>query len=127
MRSTHAPLRALVALALGIGLAACQQSEPETEAAPARPDIAAGQSQYQINCSTCHGDNGEGVEGLGKSLRGNAYVKSTEADAIVAMIQEGRPADHPQNSTRIAMPPNGGNMGLTASDLRNIVAFLKTL
>lgn len=119
--------RTVLALAFVLGLAACESPEPQEDAAPATPDIAAGQQKYRISCGTCHGDDGEGIEGLGKPLRGNEFVRNNDPAAIVAMVEEGRDASHPQNTTGIAMPPKGGNVALTKADLRDIVAFLKTL
>ena len=90
-------------------------------------DADKGKQLYATVCITCHGPTGEGIQGLGKGLQGNAFVKSRSDDEVVAMIKEGRPADHPENTTRVAMPPKGGNPGLGDQDLKDIVAFLRQL
>ena len=110
--------------------AACQsggESSSSTAAAGGAGNVEHGKQLYASACITCHGPTGEGIQGLGKGLQGNAFVKSKSDDEVVAMLKEGRPADHPENTTKVAMPPKGGNPGLTDQDLKDIAAFIRTL
>ena len=110
--------------------AACQsggESSSSTAGAGGAGNAEHGKQLYATVCITCHGPVGEGIQGLGKGLQGNAFVKSKSDDEVVAMLKEGRPADHPENTTKVAMPPKGGNPGLTDQDLKDIVAFMRTL
>ncbi len=100
--------------------AACQRSE--TSEAAGRGNV-----QYVASCSTCHGPEGNGVKGLGKSLVTSTYVKQRSNEELAAMIHEGREADDPLNSTGVVMPPKGGNAALTEADVLDIVAFLRTI
>ncbi len=110
--------------------AACQSggdSSSSGTAASGGGNAEKGKQLYATVCITCHGATGEGIQGLGKSLQANAFVKSKSDDEVVAMLKEGRTADHPENTTKVAMPPKGGNPGLSDQDLKDIVAFLRTL
>jgi mono/diheme cytochrome c family protein len=58
-------------------------------------------------CGSCHGDKGQGVQGLAPPLRNNAFVKSASTDEIKETILKGRKGDkrrHPQIPG--GMPPN---------------------
>ncbi|MGH7805767.1 MAG: c-type cytochrome [Candidatus Binatia bacterium] len=119
--------RAFVLLGLVSILAACQSGGDSSSSAGAGANAEKGKQLYATVCITCHGPTGEGIQGLGKSLQANAFVKAKSDDEVVAMLKEGRTADHPENTTKVAMPPKGGNPGLTDQDLKDIVAFLRTL
>lgn len=123
MTRTRAVRFTPLAFCLAIGLAGCESSGAEAPKA----NIAAGRTKFLMSCAICHGENAEGVEGLGVTLSKSAFVKESEPTALAGMIREGRAADHPDSIWGVAMSPLGGNAALTADDLRDIVAFLKTL
>jgi disulfide bond formation protein DsbB len=89
-------------------------------------DPVAGEEIF-ATCAACHGAAGEGVPGLGPSFVGNEFVASLSDDELAVFIEQGRPTDDPDNTTGIAMPPNGGNPSLNDGDLADVVAFLRTL
>ena len=95
--------------------------------ATASADLAAGKDLYGQSCAVCHGMNGEGMPALGKDLRGNEFVAAHSDAELVAFIKEGRPANHPDNTQGVDMPPNGGNPAYTEDDLAQIVAYMRTL
>lgn len=86
-----------------------------------------GKQHFATVCATCHGQGGEGVQGLGKSLQESEWLKAHSDEDFAKLILEGRAADHPENTTRVAMPPKGGSPGLTEDDIRDIVAYTRTL
>jgi disulfide bond formation protein DsbB len=90
-------------------------------------NAAFGESIYGGTCSACHGPDAEGIDGLGKPLVASAFIQSLDDEQLVAFINEGRPADHPDNTTGVAMLPKGGNPSLSDQDIVDIVAFLRTL
>lgn len=90
-------------------------------------DAAAGEDVYASTCSTCHGPDGSGIDGLGPDLHNNAFVDGKTDDEMVAFLKEGRPAGDPANETGVDMPPKGGNPSLTDQDLYDVVAYLRTL
>ncbi len=88
---------------------------------------AKGKVIYNKTCLACHGENGLGVENLGKSWVGSEFIQNTSDEDMIAFIKAGRTADDPANSTGVAMPPFGGDPTLTDTDLENVVAFMRSL
>lgn len=62
---------------------------------------------------------------MGESLVPSSYIADESDDDLVAFIIEGRPIDHPDNITGVAMLPRGGNPSLSDQDIANIVAYIK--
>lgn len=89
-------------------------------------DAASGAAIYASTCATCHGTDGLGVPGLGPALVNNAFVQSKTDAELIAFINEGRDASHPDNTTGVAMPPKGGNPLLTDEDIADVVVHLRT-
>lgn len=101
-----------------------EKTKPE-QTKPAGPD---GAKLYAASCSTCHGQDGKGVPNLGKDLTlANPFMKGKSDAELLAFIKEGRAADDPANTTKIAMPPKGGAAALTDAELLAIVAHLRGL
>jgi mono/diheme cytochrome c family protein len=48
------------------------------------PDLDNGAALYQANCALCHGENGEGIEGLGSDVR-----TQTDQRAVVEVVLDG--------------------------------------
>lgn len=100
--------------------------EPTEEPAP-EGDAVVGETLFQNTCAACHGSDAKGLPGLGKDLTTSEFVRGLSDAELVAFITEGRPADDPANTRGVAMPPKGGNPALTAEDLFDIVAYIRTL
>ncbi|MBI2964334.1 MAG: cytochrome c [Deltaproteobacteria bacterium] len=123
-----APLGA--ALLLGAALSACQKGGGEHDhgAAQGPPaDAAHGKVVFTTTCSTCHGQDGMGVKGLGRDLVTSEFVTESSDEELLKMVNTGRPADDPLNTTKIAMPPKGGNAALSEQDVRDAIAYLRTI
>ncbi len=86
-----------------------------------------GRRLYSTSCATCHGQNGQGIPGLGKDLTSSEFVQSRSDAEMVDFLREGRRANHPENTTGIDMPPRGGNPSLTDQDLADITAYLRQI
>ena len=118
---------------LALAFAACSESTgtPDTttttEAPAASGDSANGEVLYNGSCVACHGPNGQGIEGLGKSWVGSEFINSSSDTEMVAFLQVGRPSDDPLNTTGIAMLPRGGKTSLTDAELLDLVAYMRTL
>jgi len=112
-------------LIFAAALAGCQSSG-DTKSVSAG-DATRGAQQFAVVCATCHGPDGRGVKGLGKDLVGSDTVHKSSDDDLVKLVVEGRDAKDPRNSTGIAMPPKGGNAALSDKDIRDIVAYLRTI
>jgi cbb3-type cytochrome c oxidase subunit III len=95
------------------------------ESTPAR--VAEGRALFRANCATCHG-----LEGLGKhgdkvgdyapSLNNPEFLKAAADNFLLATIALGRPGT-PMRAFGDAM---SGRAGLTADQIRSIVAFLRS-
>ncbi|MBL8880543.1 MAG: c-type cytochrome [Phycisphaerales bacterium] len=99
-------------------------------AKPAQEQIAAGVAEhgrdiFRTICAACHGPSGYGVQGLGRDLVHSDFVADLDDAALVAFLEQGRPADHPLNQTKVTMPPKGGNPALTAEDLKSVASFVR--
>jgi len=136
MRANRTRVSVFCALTLAFAVGCSKNSEDVTQAAGQKSgekiaatsagDAAHGKQIFEITCATCHAADGTGVKGLGKPLVGSEFVKkSSEAD-LAKMVTEGRPVDDPLNTTKIAMPPRGGNAGLSDGDIADVVAYVKT-
>ncbi len=86
-------------------------------AADQATQIANGEKLYSDNCTTCHGDNGEG--GKGPALNSKNFLKSAEDSTIFSIISSGVPGT--------AMPTwaqvHGGPF--TDEQIRNLVSFIR--
>ena len=112
----------VLSIVIGFILAACGPSTPPEP----QGDAAAGQSKYEGTCIACHGIDLKGMPGLGKDLTTSEFVKSKSNTEMVEFIKTGRPASDPLNTTKVDMPPKGGNPALTDEDILNIVAYVRS-
>lgn len=140
----------LIALSLGaLGVAACQSPEADDAPAAGAPgasdegdegdesmesddDVAeAGDPEkgkkHFTTCAGCHGPEGKGLPNLGKDLTTSTFVADKTDAELVEFLKVGRAADAPDNTTHVAMPPKGGNPALSDDDLRDVVAFVRSL
>jgi disulfide bond formation protein DsbB len=120
-------------------IAACgADAAPTAAPAPAVPaeaqkfsglkgDPANGKAKYETTCIACHGPDAKGVTGLGKDLTTSAFLKALSDPEAALFLSKGRPSSDPLNTTKVDMPPKGGNPALKDQDLIDIVAFLRTL
>jgi disulfide bond formation protein DsbB len=115
----------IIVLLLLLGLAACGGDQEGTGGAGG--DAASGEKLYVSSCAACHGPGGTGVPGLGTDLTTSEFVANQSDSELVAFIKEGRPPDHPDNTTGVAMPPKGANPSLTDEDLSSIVAYIRSI
>jgi mono/diheme cytochrome c family protein len=127
--STARSLPALVfAVVLALVATGCGGDSGEvTTTAVAGSPVAHGQQLAGESCSGCHGQNFEGVTGLGPALADTGFIRDHTDDDLIDFIKEGRSMDDSDNETGIAMPPYGGNPRLNEDDLVDIVLFLRTL
>ena len=90
-------------------------------------DADAGEVVFAETCASCHGDDAEGIDGLGKPLADSDYVAETSEADLIVVVTDGRAVDDPDNTTGILMPPKGGNPALTDEDVENVVVYIKSL
>ena len=123
------PKRIAVLTTLVLVLSACAANSTSNGRAtgPTAPgDAPAGALVYTRGCSSCHGDDLGGVDGLGKGLSPSDYVNTHTEDEVAELIIVGVPANDPLNMTGIDMSPRGGNPSLTDQDMADVAAYLKS-
>ncbi|MBI5157049.1 MAG: cytochrome c [Acidimicrobiia bacterium] len=119
-----------VVAALMLAMAACSGGDRDpttTTIADRTGDPVRGFELYRGGCIVCHGEGGVGIEGLGKSWIGTTFINESTDEELIAFLLVGRPTDDPLNTTGVDMLPKGGNNALTEDDLRDLVAFMRTL
>lgn len=103
-------------------------SPPGPTAAPTSAgNVENGKAKFAGTCTSCHGPEARGMQGLGKDLHNNAFIAPMSDAEVVEFLKKGRPATDPLNTTKVDMPPKGGNPALSDQDMLDIVAFLRTL
>jgi disulfide bond formation protein DsbB len=118
----------LFSIVLSILLVACGGGGGDAdEPTEASGDATAGADLYQGTCAACHGPDAKGLPNLGKDLTSSEFVSANSDQELLAFVKEGRPADHPDNTTGVAMLPKGGNPALTDQDILDIIAFVRSL
>jgi mono/diheme cytochrome c family protein len=90
-------------------------------------EVAQGMDLFRGTCAACHGQDAKGITGLGQNLHKNQYVGSHTDEELLQYVIEGRPANHPDNTIGVAMPPRAGNPNLTDDDIRLILKYIRTL
>ncbi|MCL5999552.1 MAG: cytochrome c [Chloroflexi bacterium] len=90
-------------------------------------DSVNGKAKYESTCTACHGPDAKGVAGLGKDLTTSAFIKGLHDAEAILFLTKGRPSSDPLNTTKVDMPPRGGNPALKDQDLADIIAYLRTL
>ena len=88
--------------------------------------IARGKRAY-MSCMACHGKDATGVKNIGKDLVNSTFVQRLSDEALVDFVKKGRGPTDPDNTTKIAMPPKGGNPALKDEQIKDIVAYLRSL
>lgn len=126
----------LVAGFVLLALAACGAAPPaappaakatQPPAAKASGDAARGLQLYNQSCIACHGPGAKGVTGLGKDMTTSAFIQSQSDAQLLDFIKRGRPASDPANTTKVDMPPKGGNPALTDAQLMDIIAYIRSV
>jgi disulfide bond formation protein DsbB len=86
-----------------------------------------GEQLFTANCSACHGVGGVGIQGLGKPLTTSEFVGQLSDEELLNFIKIGRLGNDPLNTTGIPMPPKGGNPALTDEEIKEIIAYLRSI
>ncbi|MCL4875035.1 MAG: c-type cytochrome [Anaerolineae bacterium] len=127
--------RKLLLLLLVLILAACDSQSESSQANPtlkvavnfSDTSVQEGQINYSVVCLPCHGPEAIGIPGLGPNLRESEFVHSKTDEELLVFIIQGRPADHPDNTSGIAMPPRAGMPNLKDEQIASIITYLRSL
>lgn len=125
LRKTVSVTAAAALLAI---LAGCGSSGSAPAAAKPAGDATKGKEIYAGTCAACHGADAKGMPGLGKSLAVKSdWMKKQDDAALIAFVKKGRTAGDPENTTKVDMPPKGGNPALSDDDIVNVVAYVRSI
>lgn len=85
-----------------------------------KTDLKRGEELFNVRCALCHGEKGQGGEGmLGLNLR-NPVVQGADPEFLAITVRDGR--------SETPMPPFGKKgVGLTDQDIADVVSYVKTL
>ena len=109
----------LVLTALAFSIAACGgASSGQSEA------VEKGRTKFVGTCASCHGQDAKGMPKQGKDLTNNAFVKSRNDDDLLYFLKVGRPANDPENTRGVEMPPRGGNPALSDEQVQATVQWM---
>ncbi|MBM4111798.1 MAG: c-type cytochrome [Phycisphaerae bacterium] len=89
--------------------------------------IANGSRLFASSCTSCHGRDAKGMPNLGKDLTVSTFIAERDDDQMLEFLKRGRDPNDPLNTSKVAMPPKGGNPALSEDDLLDIVAFLRSI
>jgi mono/diheme cytochrome c family protein len=125
----------LLVVVLIFGLAACGGSDSADSGGDDTDEVSQasagdaenGKTLFNGTCIACHGEGGVGIEGLGKDMTTSTFIAGQSDEDLLSFIKVGRPTGDPDNTTGVDMPPKGGNPALDDDDLRDIIAYIRTL
>lgn len=78
------------AAAVGSTVTAVALAFAQSALAQNSSDAFDGQWRYDVSCSSCHGESGEGISKFGPPLQGDQFVRNAPANTIIRVIQQGR-------------------------------------
>lgn len=108
-------------------LAFIQSSDyhPPAQVAMAAPSTTAthgtGQAIYGTTCIACHGANGKGAVAGTPDFTSASGPLSKPDSVLLDHIMNGFKSE----GTQLAMPPRGGNPGLSDADLRTVLSYIR--
>lgn len=93
-----------------------------SEDMPVAADTSVGEAVYSQTCVACHGANGKGaIPGVADFTEKDGSLSKADVE-LIKNITEGFQSP----GSFMAMPPNGGNPGLTEDDVKAVLAYLRT-
>lgn len=81
-----------------------------------------GKHTYEVSCSSCHGDWGQGIRLFGPPLKGDAFVVHAPESLIAKTIQDGRQGPYKHFRAYSGMPRF---QYLRGGKLLALIAYLK--
>lgn len=94
-------------------------------------DLLAGQKLFEVNCKVCHGEDGEGIKGLGAPLEGSNWVQGDKNKllsivlyGLTGPIKVGDKTYAPPDVAG-AMPGMASNDNLGDKEISQIVSYIR--
>lgn len=120
-------LLVVLLVACGGGESGADERRSDESGVAAAGDPAAGEEQYNVVCTACHGPGGVGIEGLGKDMTTSEFISGQSDQELLAFVKVGRSIGDPLNTTGVDMPAKGGNPALNDDQIIDIIAYMRTL
>jgi mono/diheme cytochrome c family protein len=89
--------------------------------------LTMGQINYSIFCISCHGPDAKGLPDQGLDLTASQLLHKSTDEELLQFVIQGRPIDHPDNTTGVEMPPRAGFPNLEDAQILTIIAYLRSL
>ena len=90
---------------------------------PSAEDTVAGEAVYSQTCIACHGADGKGtIPGVSDFTAADGSLSKSDAE-LVDNISNGFQSP----GSFMAMPPKGGNPGLTKTDIEAVLAYIRAV
>ncbi|HXZ50266.1 MAG TPA: cytochrome c [Usitatibacter sp.] len=99
MRPTTTTL--LGSIAIGFG---CMSAQTQALADSPANQFWNGEKQYQVHCSSCHGNWGQGIGIFGPPLKGDPFVTSAPANIVAQTVIDGRQGPYKHFKAYSGMP-----------------------
>jgi mono/diheme cytochrome c family protein/glucose/arabinose dehydrogenase len=94
-------------------------------------DLLAGQKLFEVNCKVCHGEDGEGIKGLGAPLEGSNWVQGDKSKllsivlyGLTGPVKVGDKTYAPPD-VAAAMPGMASNDNLGDKEISQIVSYIR--
>ncbi len=94
-------------------------------------DLLAGQKLFEVNCKVCHGEDGEGIKGLGAPLEGSNWVKG-DKNKLISIVLYGLTGPvkvgdktYAPPDVAAAMPGMSTNDNLGDKEISQIVSYIR--
>jgi mono/diheme cytochrome c family protein len=89
--------------------------------------LTMGQINYSIFCISCHGPDAKGLPDQGLDLTASQLLHKSTDEELLQFVIQGRPIDHPENTTGVEMPPRAGFPNLEDAQILTIIAYLRSI
>ena len=115
----------MITMALLAGQAMANQPPADASAnasADASAQVAAGNAVYSQTCVACHGADGKGaIPGVADLTKADGALAKSD-DELIKSITDGFQSP----GAALAMPAKGGNPSLSESDIKAVLAYLRS-
>lgn len=136
MKSTVCALTLAAGLAMFAGCGGDKDSSSSSNSGTSTPAPqvdnamlarAKGKAIFKNTCAACHGEDGKGLPNLGKDWTTSQFIANSTDEELLDFINAGRSIEDPANTTGVLMPPKGGNPTLTDEDIKNVIAYMRSI
>jgi len=88
--------------------------------------VARGKKVY-MTCMARHGKTGEGIKMTGADLLHSKFVARKSDEELLNFVKTGRTPNDPDSVLKLNMPPKGGNPALKDEQIRDVIAYVRSL